>query len=379
MTYNNVGEKNMQKNALEILSKIENNGFEAYIVGGFVRDYCMNKKSLDVDICTNATPKELSTIFEGAVIPSETYGAVTLLYKQVRYEITTYRKEINYDDYRRPDSIEYVDNLLDDLKRRDFTVNTLCMNSKGKVIDLLNVEADLNQKLIKTVGDPNVRLQEDVLRILRAVRFATTLNFTISDDTKEAIIKHGKLLRNLSYTRKKEELTKIFTSTNASYGVSLLIELGLDKNLELSNLENLKLVDDILGIWAQLDVLDIYPFSKVEKETIIKVKEALILPNIDKYMLYKNGLYIMSIVASIKGIDKKSLNEMYSNLPIKSRNEIKLDVNELCTSLKIKPSYWLKDVYLALESAIIDGKILNEQSAIHQYVSHYLETILLVK
>jgi tRNA nucleotidyltransferase/poly(A) polymerase len=183
----------------------------------------------------------------------------------------------------------------------------------------------------------------------------------------------------LSYTRKKEELTKIFTSPNASYGVSLLIELGLDKNLELSNLENLKLVDDILGIWAQLDVLDIYPFSKVKKETIIKVKEALILPNIDKYMLYKNGLYIMSIVASIKGIDKKSLNRMYSNLPIKSRNEIKLDVNKLCTSLKIKPSYWLKDVYLALESAIIDGKIPNEQSAIHQYVSHYLETILLVK
>ena len=378
MTYNNVGEKNMQKNAQEILSKIEAQGYEAYIVGGFVRDYCLGKKSLDVDICTNATPKELSTIFEGAVIPSETYGAVTLTYRNVRYEITTFRKETKYDAYRRPIEVKYVNSLIDDLKRRDFTINTICMDSKGNVIDLLHAKEDLNNKLIKTVGDPQIRLREDILRILRAVRFATSLNFKICDDVKQAIIDNGDLLGNLSYTRKKEELTKIFTSPNAPYGISLLQELGLDKHLELSNLSDLKVVDDILGIWAQLDVLDIYPFSKVEKETIVKVKEALDY-DIDNYALYKYGLYVISIVASIKNIDKKSITKMNASLPIKSRNEIQLDVKKFCEAHNIEPSYWLKNTYEMLEKEILNGHLVNEQEAIHSFIANHLEDVLVAK
>lgn len=378
MTYNNVGEKNMQKSAQEILSKIEKEGYEAYIVGGFVRDYCLGKKSLDVDICTSATPKEISVIFEGAVIPSETYGAVTLKYKNVRYEITTFRKETKYDAYRRPIEVKYVTSLTDDLKRRDFTINTLCMDSKGNIIDLLHAKDDLNNKLIKTVGDPQIRLREDILRILRAIRFATSLNFKICGDVKEAIIDNGSLLNNLSYTRKKEELTKIFTSSNAAYGVTLLRELGLDKYLELSNLDRLKVVDDILGIWAQLDVLDIYPFSKVEKETIIKVKEALNY-EIDNYALYKYGLYVISIVASIKNVDKKIINKMYATLPIKSRNEIAFDVKSFCEEYHIEPSYWLKNTYEMLEKEILNGNLKNEQEDVHLFIANHLETILVAK
>ena len=369
----------MQKNAQEILNKIEDQSYEAYIVGGFVRDYCTNKKSLDVDICTNATPKELSVIFEGAIIPAETYGAVTLVYKNVRYEITTYRKDIRYDDYRRPGEVQYVDSLIEDLKRRDFTVNTLCMNSKGDVIDLLGAKSDLDKKIIRTVDNPNVSLKQDVLRILRAVRFSTSLDFKLCDEVKKAIIDNGSLLKNLSYNRKKEELTKIFTSSNVMYGISLLLELDLDKHLELSNLSKLIIVDDILGIWAQLDVLDIYPFSNVEKDTIIKVKEALLKPEVDNYSLYKYGLYVMSIVASIKGVDKKSLIKMYADLPIKSRSEIKIDVKTLCEKLDIAPSYWLKNVYELLEKEIINGSLNNEQNDIHEYVSKHIDTILLVK
>lgn len=369
----------MQKDALEILSKIETNGYEAYIVGGFVRDYYMGKNSLDVDICTNATPKELSTIFDGVIIPIETYGAVTLVYKKARYEITTYRTDVRYDDYRRPVEVKYIASLLEDLKRRDFTVNTLCMNSKGEVIDLLHGKDDLNNKIIRTVGDPNIRLREDVLRILRAVRFATSLDFKISDDVKDAIINNGILLKNLSYNRKKAELTKIFLNQNATYGISLLLELNLDKHLELSNLSNLKVVDDILGIWAQLDVLDIYSFSNVEKDTIIKVQEALAVPDSDNYSLYKYGLYVMSIVASIKNTDKKILNERYISLPIKSRNEINLNVMGLCTKLNIKPSYWLKNVYEILEKEIISGTLNNDKNDIDEYVTKYLQNILLAK
>jgi tRNA nucleotidyltransferase (CCA-adding enzyme) len=373
-----VGEK-MKDNALKILKKIEDNGYVAYIVGGFVRDYLMGKVSLDVDICTNATPKELSAIFKGAIIPSEDYGAVTLIDKKGRYELTTFRKEIRYDDYRRPIELEYINNLLDDLKRRDFTVNTLCMNSKGEILDLLGAKTDLSNRIIKMVGDPKIRLKEDILRILRAIRFATLLNFDISDDIKESIMENAELLKNLSYTRKKEELTKIFTSSNSSYGISLLTELKLDKYLDLSNLSNLKIVDDILGIWAQLNVLDIYPFNKVERESISLIKESLLSDNITNYDLYHYGLYIMTITASIKGIDKAKINKMYVNLPIKSRNQIAFDVNEICSKLNIKPSYWINDIYHLLEENILNGRLNNDKNDIYNFTLAYLEKNLLVK
>jgi tRNA nucleotidyltransferase (CCA-adding enzyme) len=371
--------KKMRDNALQVLKKIEDSGYEAYIVGGFVRDYLIGRNSLDVDICTNATPKVLSTIFEGAIISSVDYGAVTLIYKKGRYELTTYRKEIRYDDHRRPVELEYIDNLLEDLKRRDFTVNTICMNSKGEIIDLLNAREDLNSRIIKMVGDPEFKLKEDVLRILRAIRFATLLNFEICDDVKKSIINNAKLLTSLSYTRKKEELTKVFTSSNASYGISLLMELELDKYLELSNLSKLKIVDDILGIWAQLDVLDIYPFSKVERESISMIRETLSNDDITNYDLYHYGLYIMTITASIKGIDKTKINKMYVNLPIKSRNQIAFNVNKICTKLNIKPSYWINDIYQLLEKNILDGTLNNDENEIFDFVLDYLEKKLLVK
>lgn len=364
--------KYMKVNALEILEEIEKHGYEAYIVGGFVRDYCLNQATLDIDVCTSATPKELSLIFKGAIVPTETYGAVTLIYKKVRYEITTFRKDIKYDDYRRPSQIEYVDNLMEDLKRRDFTINTLCMNSKGEVIDLLNAKEDLDRKVIKTVGDAKDSLKEDVLRILRAIRFATTLNFKLSDEVKEAIIDNKRFLSELSYARKKEELTKIFSNPNAKYGISLLNSLELAEALELSNLINLKIIDDILGVWAQLDVLDIYPFTKVERETITKIKEALAEPEITNYSLYKYGLYIMSIVSSIKGLDKKRLTKKYESLPIKIRGEINLDVNQICKRYNIKPDYWIKDVYQLLEQEIANGTLNNNQNDITEYIHAHL-------
>ncbi|HHT38740.1 MAG TPA: CCA tRNA nucleotidyltransferase [Mollicutes bacterium] len=363
----------MYKNARELLKKINDSGYESYIVGGVVRDYILGLKSIDVDICTNATPKEIKNIFKGAVMPSEKYGAVTLIYKKVRYEITTYRKEIKYDDYRRPSKLEYIDDLLEDLKRRDFTINTFCMDSDGNVIDLLNAKEDLDNKIIRTVGNPKQKLKEDVLRILRAIRFATSLNFDISDDVKKAIKKNRALLKKLSYTRKKEELTKIFTSPNAAYGISLIKELKLGKHLELSNLSTLKIVDDIMGIWAQLDVLYIYPFNKVEKETIKNITEVLKEPIIDNYILYKYGLYITTVVASIKGIDKCVINKQYLSLPIKERKEIAFDVDYICSKYNIKAGKWVKDVYLLLEKKILEGSLENKKEDINKYIKTYID------
>lgn len=357
----------MLEATLKLLKKIESHGFQVYAVGGFVRDYYMGKKSLDVDICTNATPYDLNHIFKGALMPIEKYGSVTVIFKKVRFEITTYRREIRYKN-RKPVEIEYIDDLLMDLKRRDFTINTLCLNSKGQIIDLLNGIRDIEDKIITTIGNPDLKLKEDPLRILRAIRFATILDFQLDRKLKTSVVRNRKLLKNLSYTRKKEELTRIFASPNAEYGIKLLSELKLDEYLDLPNLKTIKVVDDILGIWAQLDVLDIYPFSKTERDTIIKIKNVLSEGKIDEYIIYQYSLYVTSIAASIMDIDKKEIVSIYNNLAIKSRNDIKLDVLSLCSLLNKKPGKWIKNIYEDLEKKIIYNELSNDPKILIDYV-----------
>ena len=173
----------------KILKKINSQGHDSYIVGGFPRDFYMGRESSDYDICTSATPKELKEIF-GDSIKSEQYGSVVLEIKNTKFEITTFRRDIKYINNRKPVKIEYVKTIEEDLKRRDFTMNTMCIDENGELIDIMGAKKDIDKKIIKMVGNPNIKLKEDSLRILRAVRFATILNFRLDEKLKESIIKH---------------------------------------------------------------------------------------------------------------------------------------------------------------------------------------------
>ena len=232
----------MLEKALKFIKKIEDNGFKAYIVGGFVRDHLLGIESNDIDICTSARPSDIRDIFESSCLPNEEYGSVIVNSLNTRFEVTTFRKEIAYVDNRKPVEYIYIDDLYEDLKRRDFTINTICIDKDGKIIDLLDGRSDIEKREINTVGNSYDKFSEDALRILRAIRFATILDFKLSDEVKDAIIKTKDLLKNLSYERKKEELDKIFGSIHVKYGVKLLIELGLDIELEISNLRNVNLM-----------------------------------------------------------------------------------------------------------------------------------------
>ena len=138
----------MYKKALEVLNILANNGYVAYIVGGYPRDYLLNIKSTDIDICTNAKPVELSAIFDTDKINDIGYGAIKIIYKNYRFDITTFRKDIKYEDNRRPIKIKYINDLKKDLLRRDFTINTLCIDKDGNLIDLLNAKGDIDNKII---------------------------------------------------------------------------------------------------------------------------------------------------------------------------------------------------------------------------------------
>ena len=358
----------MNETALKVLKKINSNGYQAYLVGGYPRDLYLGRNSMDFDICTSATPKELKQIFGGSMLPSEEYGSVTLIVNNIRFEITTFRKDIKYLNNRKPIEIEYVDNLIEDLERRDFTMNTMCIDSNGQLIDLLGGKEDINDKVIRTVGNANMKIYEDSLRILRAIRFATTLNFELDEDLKEAIKRHKDLLKSLSYYRKKEELDKIFSSTNSSYGINLIKELGLDESLELSNLDNLIPTTYLIGTWAQLDVLDKYSFNNTEKESIKQINELMNKDILNYNNLYNYGLYISTIVGEIKDIDRKIINERYNSLYIHNKTEIKIEAKEICELLNRKPGKFLKEIFNDLEYKLVNKLLENDKEKIKEYI-----------
>ncbi len=360
----------MDETARKILKTIEQNGYEAYLVGGYPRDLYMGRTSIDYDICTSATPKELKTIFGDSMLPTEQYGSVTLLVQETRFEITTFRKDIKYINNRKPIEIEYIDSLVDDLKRRDFTMNTMCIDKSGNTIDLLGGKKDIDNKIIKTVGDADLKIYEDSLRILRAIRFATILNFKLDDDLKRAIIKHKDLLKSLSYYRKKEELDKIFSSTNSMYGIKLIKELNLSEVLELKNIEKLVPTTYLIGMWAQLDCMDKYTFNNIEKDSIVKINELMDKDILDYNNLYKYGLYISTIVSEIKGIDKKLVNEKYNSLYICNKTDIKIDAEEICEILNKKPGKYLKEIYSDIEYKLVNKIIENDKEKLKEYIQN---------
>lgn len=358
----------MLDNYIELLRKFTSRGYKAYIVGGFVRDYILGNISHDIDIATNATPKEIKEIFPDSCLPNEDYGSVIVVDNNCHFEITTFRKEIAYNDNRRPTEIKYIDDIYEDLLRRDFTINTLCIDDNGEIIDYLGGKDDLKRKIIKSVGNAKDKFQEDSLRMLRAIRFSVILDFKLDDEIIMAIKECKYLLRNLSYNRKKEELDKIFSSPNAKNGIKLLIDLGLEKDLELDNLVKIKCTNSLIGIWSVLDVCDKYPFSNNEKELIKNINEAMKLDNLDKNVLYKYGLYVNSVAGEIKGIDIKEITKKYNDLVIKARSDIDISSDTIMNVLNKEPGSYLKDIYNDLEKQIICEKLANEESNIVKYL-----------
>ena len=360
----------MLKNALKLLKEIDNKGFVSYIVGGFVRDYLLGIESNDIDICTNATPKDIKEIFKDKCLPCEDYGSVTVVIKGVNYEITTFRQEIGYSDNRHPNEIKYIDSLKDDLLRRDFTINTICMDKDGYIIDHLGGKEDLNKKIIRTVGNSFDKFEEDSLRILRAIRFATILDFNLDEEVIEAIKKTKGLLSNLSYARKKCELDKMFTSPNFKKGIKLLIDLGLDRELEIPNLYKVLETDvtSSIGIWSILNVGDKYPFNKNELDLIDSVNTVVELDNLNPSVLYKYGLYVNSVAGKIKKDDIKRITETYNNLIIKSRKEIDITAEEIMAILGKEPGEYLKEIFDDIEEEILYNRLKNDKISISSYI-----------
>ena len=215
-------------NAAElIISRLEEHGFEAYVVGGCVRDSIMGIPPHDWDICTSALPEQIIEVFSDLkVIPTGLkHGTVTVVLYGDEYEITTYRIDGEYSDNRHPEAVEFVKDLKLDLMRRDFTINALAYNHKSGIIDYFNGVEDIHNKVIRCVGNPNDRFSEDALRIMRAIRFATRFGFEIEQETRKSLFTHQSLLRNISAERINSELTKTLQHITFETNVGLLVDM----------------------------------------------------------------------------------------------------------------------------------------------------------
>ncbi|MDQ0228780.1 CCA tRNA nucleotidyltransferase [Metabacillus malikii] len=385
--------------AKPILQKLHLEGYEAYFVGGAVRDSLLEKEIGDVDIATSAEPHEVQRIFTHTVDVGAEHGTIIVLFNESQYEVTTFRTESEYEGFRKPKSVTYISSLKEDLKRRDFTINAMAMDINEKIYDYFDGKRDLENRLIRTVGEPSERFAEDALRMLRAVRFVSQLNFTVSSNTVEAIKDNVHLLKEISVERKTVEFIKILKNNHYQVAIKLLIDTNIHKYLpgletcrqQLMSFSCLPLsVLNNEEIWALL-LYKIKPASvesflrlwKLPVKLIKHVSKMLIfidyLSEQKKWtteLLYSAGIDIAVSVERIFAIvndcyDEKRINkvvEQFSRLPIKSRRELVITGHDIIKLFHKRPGPWVSAALSSIEKEILSETLKNDREAIKEWL-----------
>lgn len=344
----------LPKKVKYIIGKIYDEGYEAFIVGGCVRDSILGIEPNDYDITTSAKPNDIMNIFKGYKIIDNgiKHGTVAVVMDNDVYEITTYRVEGEYEDNRRPKSVEFTSNIKDDLQRRDFTINAIAYNDKIGLVDNFNGMRDIKNKIVKTVGDPDERFNEDGLRIVRAIRFSSKLGFEIEKETLNSIYKNANIIKNISIERITEEFTKTILSDNPEK-VILLYKTGIMKILDIDsdiNEESLKiLIKCDKTLEDRLTILEYISIVKAKCNLCIDSKKNSVLNTLK----YSNKLNIKcNIILEYMFID---LNDM-NTVKIKQMLN-KVGQDNLKKSLILKKIY--SRFYLEDNTTQIDN-IINE-------------------
>ncbi|MDR1521774.1 MAG: CCA tRNA nucleotidyltransferase [Streptococcaceae bacterium] len=389
------------KKAMPIVKRFKQASFVAYFVGGSVRNFLLGKEICDIDIATSAYPAEIKKIFSKTVDIGIEHGTVIILYKGRSYEVTTFRTESAYQDYRKPDKVNFVRTLADDLKRRDFTINALAMDSNGEIIDLFAGKADLKAKIIRAVGDAHKRFHEDALRMMRAFRFASQLGFIIESTTYQAIEKNIFLLEKISVERIQIEFIKLMLGEFRNKGLQFFIKskaflyLPFFKQKNSEFLKELLLLPNdklrtssqvwaLLGYFLNLSKNEFHKFLHAWKEAKNVFREAYLMLKLFKKrehsewtneLLFQAGIDVALLTEELVQLlfrcgNSKKVKEKFAKLPITSRNEIVIDGNDLKNKLNRPPGEWLGCMITDIERLILEGKLKNEYQAIMKFVKN---------
>ena len=379
---------NKFKGAIDILKRFNQNGYEAYFVGGCVRDYLLGEDFSDIDITTNALPDQVKKVFRKSIDTGIQHGTVTILVNGDSYEVTTFRTEEDYANHRSPEKVEFVSNLREDLDRRDFTINAMALDYNGKLFDYHNGENDLSSKIIRTVNNPNERFYEDALRMLRAFRFSSKLGFEIENNTLNAIKKNAELIKFVSIERIVNEFKKLLAGKGNLRSLELLIDSKLNSYIPF--FDEVDEVQDFLSysfcqslyILAKSNNISFEKLRdlKLSNKEIKKIKEyeRINLEFIDntplELILYKYDKNDIHFIIDYFGYcDKKEIDII--NLPITSFNDIAITSTEIISIIDKSPGPWIKDITKKLEEAILLNKINNTEKNIVDFLEKIRDNI----
>lgn len=384
------------KEAVPILKELEAAGYEAYFVGGAVRDFFLNRPVHDVDVATSATPEEVKMVFPHTVDVGIEHGTVLILLNDQRFEVTTFRTESMYSDFRRPDDVQFVRSLQEDLKRRDFTMNAMAMTLDGQLIDPFNGQQDLNNQIIRTVGKASERFSEDALRMMRAARFVSQLSFELDSDTRRAIKEYAPLLSHIAVERKLNEMDKLFAGLAKEKGLSVLIETGLflflpglssqkkileqiaESPLNFLNTDQMwlliayeitdKYINEFLRNWR----MSAKRIKRIEKG--VRVLRKVRAEGWDDVLLYEAQLETAIDCAEVEAVLDRSESKSpyvisrWQALPIKERNELDVTGSDLMEWSGKQRGIWIKECLISSETAVVNRKIENKKEEIKEWL-----------
>lgn len=384
--------------ALPVLQTLKEAGHEAVFVGGSVRDLVLGKEISDVDIATSATPEEVKSLFSHTVDVGIEHGTVLVLHHHDSYEVTTFRTEGTYQDFRHPDSVTFVRSLEEDLMRRDFTINALAVNDREEIVDYFNGIEDLEHGIIRCVGNPMERFNEDALRMMRAVRFAGQLGFSIESDTFNAVRTLKANLERVAVERMKVEFEKMILSPHRTLAFKAFVESELyqacpdfkeakETLLKVGEFPLDKLtITQAWILFAYYERLSIPQLRKVLKNwkssndqisTVLTGYQTLLArleKEWDAFLAYECPEDLaVEVEQLLPGIGRaeelEKLKAVYQQLPIRSMKDIQIDgfgVKEALGLEKMGPI--IGEVLQALQTEILSGRLANENADIVSWI-----------
>ncbi|TYV07330.1 CCA tRNA nucleotidyltransferase [Listeria monocytogenes] len=386
--------------ALPVLQKLTTAGFEAYFVGGSVRDYLLNRTISDVDIATSAFPEEVKEIFQTSYDTGIAHGTVTVRENNEYYEVTTFRTEGTYEDFRRPSEVTFIRSLEEDLKRRDFTMNAIAMDEHFALHDPFSGQLAIQNKEIKAVGKASERFHEDALRMMRAVRFLSQLDFELDKETEKALESQIELLQHTSVERMTVEWIKMMKGKAAKRAIELLLKVKMETYLPGLKDEKSALIEFASwdwekrtteeSIWLGLVVAvkpnNVNAFLKAWKlpnktiqlvnkayQEALKMKETWLTDE-----LYHAGKAVFSLVNELNVIrgqenNQHKLSQAYEALPIHSKKDLAITGADLLKWSGESAGPWVKETLDKVECGVLSNEINNEKIQIKRWLGYHEE------
>ena len=389
------------KSGIKIIEILENNGYEAFFVGGAVRDYLLKREIKDIDITTNCLPDKVLELFKG-VETGKKYGCVTVFQDEFSFEVTTYRLDGKYMDSRHPEEIRFTSDVKEDTARRDFTINALLMDKNFKIYDYIGGLEDLKNKTLRAVGNQHERFKEDSIRLLRAVYFALKLGFNVEEKTFSAIKKDANLINQIAAERVILELKKIFEYGNITDIILLLrkttlhefipnLKKGADVLAQSTNLESMDF-HEFMALIFYLDheeYQDYWRFSNKEFANFNSIFNLVAVTETDNFnnlLVYTYGKKLCLIANKINRILYQAKNQseliekIDSNLPIRKTCELKFKGGELISLYNLKGVQYIGSIVDDIKFQVINHKLKNNFEEIKMFVENkYLGGVIFDK